>query len=98
MSSTTYITTCNYTIANLLRFLKFAPQKYNKYKHNVHPTVKLPNIVQPFATPILRNIGPEKSIQPAAKELLVKSLAANSDAAYWGYVKGRYMKIDCMRI
>lgn len=35
-------------------------------------------------------------MQPAAKALRAKSLAAKSDAAYWGYVKGKYIKTTCM--
>lgn len=62
----------------------------------VHPNASPPNREQPFATPRLLNIGPENKIQPAVNELRAKSLAAKSDAAYCGYVNGRYRNIACM--
>jgi hypothetical protein len=48
----------------------------------VHPELNPANKLQPFATPRLLNIGPEKTIHTAAKALRAKSFAAKSEAAY----------------
>ena len=48
----------------------------------VHPIDKPARSVQPFAIPKFSNMGPAKTTQPAAKELLAKSFAAKSEAAY----------------
>jgi hypothetical protein len=43
------------------------------------------NIVTPLSTPKLANNGLAHRIEPAAEDDLVASLAAKSDAAYFGY-------------
>jgi len=54
------------------------------------------NRFQPFTTPSLLNVWPEDAMHPTAKQQLSNSFAANSDAAYSGYVEVKYMSMDCM--
>ena len=52
-------------------------------------TVRPPKRLTPPATVRVKNIGRENRMAPAAKVLLAKSLAANNEAEYFGYVNGR---------
>jgi hypothetical protein len=59
-------------------------------------TVSPPRRLTPPGTPNRMNMGRENRIAPAAKALRARSLAANSDAEYFGYVNGKYKNMDCM--
>lgn len=51
--------------------------------------VSPPSKLMPPGTPSLRNMGREKRMQPAAKELRPRSLAAKSEAPYLVMIRQR---------
>lgn len=79
-------------MANFDLALSFAPKTYSAQIPKMPPTMRPPRIEIPRPIPRLTYSGCAKMIEPAASADRQRSLAAKSEAAYCGYVSGRYMK------
>jgi hypothetical protein len=64
----------------------------------MHRIVRKAKRLTPQSTPRLINIGRENMTAPAANVALARSFAANNDAEYLGYVKGRYRNMHWMMV
>jgi hypothetical protein len=73
---------------NRLLFRSAAPHVNRTYSRTEQRHISPANKLIPPPTPKRKNIGRENRIAPAARQLRAAALAANSEAAYLGWIFG----------